>query len=406
MVRFGRLLSALAASFMVLSLGVVAVAAHEGSPPAGGPPLPEGCEVIAEGLLNPRFIAIAEDGSIYVTEAGIGGDEALAFSIEEEAEEAIGTPVPEADAEATPEGDGGPPASTRGDTGQVSVVAPDGTQSVVADGLPSYSDGAGPSGIALVDGQIYVATGGIAVEAGIEPLENENSVVAIDPATGEATLVADLGSFEEAENPDGTDVNPNLYGMDLGADGQLYVADAGGNTVYRVDPATGEFELLGIVPGPVLPGEEVPPADATPAPDAPPAPQAVPTGVHVGADGNVYVATLGAFIPGGAAVLIAQADGTFDEAATGLTTAIGVALGLDGQLYVSQFSAGEGETAPGNVVRVAADGTLEPVVENIAVPQDVAFDADGNLYVVVNSLPLGPEGPQGQILRCDGVAAA
>ena len=40
----------------------------------------------------------------------------------------------------------------------------------------------------------------------------------------------------------------------------------------------------------------------------------VPTGLHVGADGNVYVATLGAFIPGAAQVLIAQADGSFVEA--------------------------------------------------------------------------------------------
>ena len=430
MYRFVRMLSALAAGFMVLSLGVAAVAAQEGSPPAGGPPLPEGCEVIATDLLNPRFIAIADDGTIYVTEAGTGGDEVLTPAQAEEAEEAVGTPVAEdegAEEEGAAEGEEAAPV-TRGDTGRVTAISPDGTQSVVAEGFVSYSIGSGPAGIVLGDGVIWVSVGGglgeavgrQAVEAGVESLEGENSVFQIDVATGEATLVSELGSFEEENNPDETDVNPNLYGMDLGADGQLYVADAGGNTVYRVDPATGEFALLGVVPGPTLPGGEAP-ADGTPAADEAPAeeatpiadeelggpPQSVPTGVHVGADGNVYVATLGAFIPGGASVQIAQADGSFVEAAAGLSTAIGVALGPDGALYVSQLAGFEGGApGPGSVVRIGADGTVQPVVEGVPTPHGIAFDADGNLYVVANSTALGPPTGPGQVWRCDGIAAA
>jgi hypothetical protein len=90
---------------------------------------------------------------------------------------------------------------------------------------------------------------------GIEPLPNENSVVRIDPESGEVTPVAELGSYEADNNPDGTDVNSNIYGMALGDDGQLYVADAGGNTIYSVDPATGDITLVGVIPGPALPGE-------------------------------------------------------------------------------------------------------------------------------------------------------
>ncbi len=312
---------------------------------------PEVCEVVADGLLNPRQIAIADDGTLYVTEAGIGGDEELAPAEEEEAAEVVGSPVAEAleeaatppaddegDAGAGPEGEGGPPV-TRGDTGQVTAVSPDGTQTVVAEGLPSYSIGAGPVGIALGDGVIWVASGGLYVPD-LEPLANENSIAQITLETGEVTTLAELGSFEVANNPDGTDVNPNLYGMDLGADGQLYVADAGGNTVYRVDPTTGEFALLGVVPAPALLEGMAPPADATPSPDQPTALQPVPTGVDVGADGNVYVGTLGGFAPGAAGVLIAQADGTFVEAATGLNAVVGVALGPDGALYASQFASG------------------------------------------------------------------
>src|SRR5688572_9474639 len=58
--------------------GGVAALAQDATPVPGGPglpPPPAGCAPIAEGLLAPRFIAIAEDGTVYVTESGIGGDE-------------------------------------------------------------------------------------------------------------------------------------------------------------------------------------------------------------------------------------------------------------------------------------------------------------------------------------------
>ncbi len=404
--RSVRLCSVLAICASVVTSTSV-TAAQDGTPGAGQANLPEGCEVVADELVNPRYVAVATDGTLYVTEAGIGGDEELSPP-QEEVEEVVGSPAAEALEAATPtegEGDEGP-ALTRGYTGQVTAVTPDGAQSVIAEGLPSYSFGVGPAGIALGEGVVWVANGGAAVEVGIDPLENENSVVSIDVATGEVALLSELGSFEEANNPDGTDVNPNLYGMDLGADGLLYVADAGGNTVYQVDPTTGEFALLGIVPSPAGPGGAAPDAAATPAAEE--ALHPVPTGLHVGTDGNVYVATLGGDVPGAAAVLIAQADGTFVEAATGLTWAVDVALGPDGALYVSQLTAGfEGEQpAPGNVVRIGADGDAEPVLEDLPFPHGIEFDADGNLYIVANSTSFGPPAGPGQVWRCEGVTDA
>ena len=387
------------------------VAAQEGTPEAGGPPgappPPAGCEVVAEGLVNPRMVAIAEDGTLYVTEAGAGGDEPLTPPDDEAAEAVVGTPGAELVEEGTPapseeEGppvdEGGPPP-TRGDTGQVTAVSPDGTQSVLATGLASYSFGSGPVGIALANGLVYVAVGGAAPSIGIESLPTENSVVSIDPASGEVTVVAELGSFEVDNNPDGADINPNLYGMDLGSDGQLYVADAGGNTVFTVDPAAGTFELLGTIPERPLPAELAPPTDATPGAEAP-ALQAVPTALDVGADGNVYVGLLGE-PPGSAQVLIAQADGSFVEAATGLTAVTGVTLGLDGALYAAQLTTDFEAFAPGIVVRIGEDGSAEPVLEGLATPQGIAFGADGALYVVTNTVAFGPGEPQGQVLRCE-----
>jgi sugar lactone lactonase YvrE len=390
--------------FVVAAL--VGLVAPSGSPvaaqdatPVGTPAPPPGCEVIATGLLNPRQLDVASDGTIYVTEAGIGGDEEVTGIEEVEEEEgAAPSPVP------SPVGEPAPPA-TRGMTGQVTAIAPDGTQSVVASGLPSYSDGVGPAGVVAVDGTIYVAIGGSYGILGIEPLENEGFVVSIDTASGAVTPLADIGAYEVANNPDGTDVNPNLYGMDIGADGQLYVADAGGNTVYKVDPATGDFTLLGVVPQRTAAGEPVTTTAATPvaSPEAGASPNfhAVPTAVFTGADGNIYVGLLGALVPGVGAVTVVQADGTFRDVADARTAVVGVALGPDGLLYASEISLNiaSDPPGPGDVVRFETNGTVTPILGGLVAPNGINFDQDGNLLVITNSVAFGSQ-PDGQVLRC------
>src|SRR5215216_7801872 len=146
--RFVQWFILVALAICSVTVGGTAATAQEATP-VGTPAPPPGCEVIATGLLNPRQLDVASDGTIYVTEAGIGGDEEITGIEEEEAEEAI-LPSPVA----SPVGEPEPPA-TRGMTGQITAIAPDGTQTVVADGLPSYSDGVGPAGVVAVDGTIY-----------------------------------------------------------------------------------------------------------------------------------------------------------------------------------------------------------------------------------------------------------
>jgi hypothetical protein len=389
-----------AALVLGMAMGGASVAAQEATP-VGTPAPPAGCTVIASGLMNPRQLDVAADGTIYVTEAGIGGDEQLPS----EGLPGQATPVPEAGGTPVPAGLG----PTRGTTAQVTAIAPDGTQSVVASGLPSYSLGngeaVGPTGIVAGDGQIWVAIGGSYGLFGLDPLTNEGSVVSIDPATGAVTQLADLGAYEIANNPDGTDVNPNLYGMDLGADGQLYVADAGGNTVYKVDPSSGQFSLLGIVPERTTSGEPVTTGPATPvaSPEAGASGnlQPVPTAVHVGADGNVYVGLLGALVPGVGAVTVAQADGSFRDVAVARTAVVGVTLGTDGLLYASEISLNISTSppTPGDVVRFESNGTVTPILGGLNFPNGIEFDAAGNLLVIVNSVATGPE-PDGQVLRC------
>lgn len=383
--RIGR--SAFAAA-LLLGIGLSrGASAQEASPVAGPqlPPPPPNCSVVADGLIAPRSIAIAGDGTLYITETGTGGDEVL--SIAHPGSEEEGTPVgAEEVPAATPVRDEeAAPPSTRGYTGQVTVVTPDGTQSVLTAGLPSYSDGVGPEGIVLgPDGKLYVAVGGVAVGAGIPPLPEENTVYQIDPLTGTAAIIAELGPFEELNNPDGTDVNPNLYGITVGSDGQLYVADAGGNTIYKVDPTTGDFTLVAVVPGPPTGAERQP----------------VPTRVEFGPDGALQVSLLSEDWPADAAsVLKLESNGSFTGLVNGLSGVVGLAIGPDGATYVSQLTTDfASEGAPGNVLRINADGTTEVVVDGLVLPNGIAFDSAGNLYVAVVSIDIGAPG---QVLRCD-----
>jgi outer membrane protein assembly factor BamB len=343
--------------------------AAEGGEEGGGmPPLPEGATLVAEGLWNPGNLAFGPDGTLYIAETGVAGG------------------GPEEGAPATPGTQGPAPLVAP----QVSQVAPDGTQSVL-------TTEAGGIGIAVHEGEVYVAAGGSSVGMGLLPVEGENSIHAINIETGEVRFVAELGAYEAEFNPDGTDINPNLYGLDITSDGVIYVADAGGNTIYTVD-TNGANALFAVVPDlTTLTGAE-------PDPEFGPR-QPVPTSVVIDDGGFINVGLLSEGWDG-PNILAFAPDATYTEGVSGLTMVVSLALGPDGLMYASSLTADfSGEMpAPGNVFRINADGTLEAVVEGLFFPHGIAFDADGNLFVTVNSIISAPDAPMGQVLRFDGIA--
>jgi sugar lactone lactonase YvrE len=308
------------------------------------------------------------------------------------------------------------PPPTRGTTGQVTRVGPGGAKTVVARGLPSYAisaaESTGPAGLVASGGALWLAVGGAGPGTAMIPaLPNENSVVRINPQTGAITRVADIGALERSTNPDGLGIDSNLYGLALAADGNLYVADAGGNSLYRVNPNTGQTALVTSFPGLAAPPGFPMPPGGNPERGGRAELDPVPTGVAAIPGGGVYVGFLsgGPFPAGAAKVSRVAPNGQVSDAATGLTAVVSVAVGPDRMLYVTEIFAGFNLAAtppgpnPGRVRRILPNGSSQIVADGLNTPNGIAFDRTGNLYVATNSA-FGPP-TAGQLLRCDRVAS-
>ena len=351
------------------------------APPEDGgmPPLPEGAIPVAQGLWNPNGLAVGEDGTLYIAEAGVAGGG--------EGEPTLATPLPDGTLATGPL-----PAVAP----QVSTVAPDGTQAVL-------TTEAGGTGITIVGAEAFVVNGGTSVSGGFAQIPGENTVRAIDLATGAVRQVAELGTYEIENNPDGQDINPNLYGIAAAPDGTLYVADAGANTIYTVNPADGTSALFAVVPTLTDLTGATPTAEEQAMQPGPRQP--VPTGIVVDAASTITVGLLGENWSG-PSILNYAPDGTWTEGVSGIPYNVAITLGPDGLLYASQLTADfSGEMpGPGAVYRITADGVVEPVVEGLFFPHGIAFDAAGALYVTTNSIISAPDAPAGMVLKFEGVA--
>jgi sugar lactone lactonase YvrE len=92
-------------------------------------------------------------------------------------------------------------------------------------------------------------------------------------------------------------------------------------------------------------------------------------------DGNLYVTysgTRGQQVP--VSIFKVRPNGTRETFSSGIVNATSMAIGPDGQLYVSS-------RFEGTVYRVAADGTFEPFARELGVACGLAFADDGSLFV-------------------------
>ena len=316
---------------------------------------------LATGFNSPMGVLVAPDGDVWVVDSGTGGNQQ------------IETTNPETGEKQT---------ASVGNTARVVRVSPDGTLTEVAT-LPSVlmgQEATGGARLALLGDTVYATSGVWAEFTGPEAMPLMASVVEIQDGVRE---VANIWTFENAENPDGFVREAHPYGLAVGPDEMLYVADAGANNLVKVDAETGEVTLVATFEG--IPGP-IPNPTRGGAKESDP----VPTGVAFGEDGTIYVSMLPGFpfTPGSAKVVAVDPEGSVSDYATGLTMVTDLRLGPDGALYAVQLGefTEQGPTPnTGAVVRIQ-DGQSEAVLEELSFPTSIDFAEDGSAYLTLNGV--------------------
>jgi hypothetical protein len=324
-------------------------------------------QVVMSGLDNPRGLAWAPNGALYVAEAGRGGPQACALGSE-----------------------GGP---FIGLTGGISRLW-HGVQERVVDGLPSR---AGPGGVAATGPHdiaiLGVGSARFSIGLGTDPANRALCPpigplfgwLARLPGSGNWRLEADLAAYEAAANPGGGAADSNPYGL-LAQPGATIATEAGGNSLLRIG-ANGSITTLATFPS-------RPQGRST---------DSVPTTVVSGPDGAYYVGELtGApFVPGEANVYRVVPGSAPTIYRSGFSFIIDMAFGADGSLYVLQYANGPGLSGPGELWRVAQDGSRTLVATGLIAPGGVAIGPDGAFYITNCSIfpGTGPFPCNGQVVR-------
>jgi hypothetical protein len=326
-------------------------------------------DVIAFGLSNPRGLAFAPNGDLYVVQAGRGGTDSC---------------------HAGPTG-----PRCFGLTGSIlRIDLRRGIIDVAVDGLPSLATpGAGASATGAHDigfqgqGNLYFTIGfggdpDLRTSALGDVGASMAQVARLLP-NGTLRLTSDLGTHELEQNPDNDLPDTNPYGI-LALPGRRIVADAGANALFEIT-ANGDVRTLAVFP-------EFQAAAGAPFRDA------VPTGLALGPDGAYYVGQLtgGPFAAGVANVYRVPPEGGNPEiVASGFTNIIDIEFGPDGSLYVLQIANPIPNFGAGRLFRIAPNGTQTQINVPLTAPGGIAVATNGTIYVTNNST----SATGGQVLR-------
>lgn len=315
------------------------------------------------GLDNPRGLAFAPDGSLYVTEAG------RPETPEADTPSVVvrGSPLYYGTSGAVTRWDGN--SQSRVLTGLAALYNP-------VTGETTGTHGIGFSGT----GDMYFTTG-----LGTDPAQrvgselNRLGLLMRVPSGGSTPEVAsDVAAYEGDENPAGGPLDSNPFQIEVQTSGVL-VADAGANALLHVH-FDGTIELVSTFAS--LPSGADP----------------VPTSVATGG-GDVYVSQLTGFpfTPGAAGVFRVDGAG-LTLVGGGFTNVIDLEYGPDKMLYVLEHShAGllSGDLTGGLWRLDSTTGEADLLMtEGLVAPTALAFDDEGILYIANRGVMPG----QGEVL--------
>lgn len=363
-----RMLRSLLLVVLLVTLLAPRALAQESTPAAGMSG--EAVTPVAAGLVNPRGVVWAPDGTLYVGQAGMGGS-------------MLGTPT-------LPP----PPGPVHGGLTASVVRIEAGCPVLVAGNLPSVmtalGDVLGVEDLAILDGQLYAS-----IDGGGEAHGNAAHPAGVYRilADGTAELAADLSAWVRA-NPVAVlppDHDPDAAGFSLVADpttGSFWVTDPNSSQILNVTLDGGVSRIVDLS-----------------------AEHPVPTGLAAAPHGGVYVGYLTAapFPDGASKVVHVAPDGTVTEVWSGLTAVTDVAVAPDGTLYATELTTGNLQEPPfwvpgsGRIVRQTGPDSQEDVAIGLMFPVSLAFGPDGALYV---SMPaMGADQGQGIIGRIEMTAS-
>ena len=254
-------------------------------------------------------------------------------------------------------------------TGQsLTVVSP--LPAVIAEGFPL-----GPAQAKFDDeGVLYVAMSNV----GPHPLAS--TVLRFDtqalgwslnspPMTTADATVIDVRTFAQTISGD-----TNVFDIEVGDDGTLYILDAGLNSILTYDPATAAFGVLVTLPA-------VPNASGI----GPPLSDAVPTALERAGD-DLLISTLTGFPfnPGVSTLFRTDLQGNLTVEYTGLSVITDVAVDpSDGEIAVAQFASfalPAGWNPDGGMISKVTPNGLVPMATGLQFPTSVMFDESGSLF--------------------------
>jgi hypothetical protein len=354
--------------------------------------------VLADGLDNAKGISFAPDGSLYVTEAGIGGNGAC-------------VPSPSAQGNNLCYGSSGAITQIKNNTskriltGLPSLALPDGTQAAGAHDIKFD-----------VTGKPYILLG-YAANPNLRNALGSNDlgkIITPDFNTNSWKSIADLASYELTNNPDKGDVVSNP--LDFVLDGNNFVAvDAGGNSVLSVGIDGSNLRELATIPNQVITNPIFPNSNAiafdsarVPTSDAvvPPSEfsvQPVPSAIAKGLDGAYYVSEFTGFpFPEKAAKIYRIAENGKPEIyADGFTQLSDLSFDTEGNLYALQYANESGWKGnfDGSLIKIAPNGNRTTLASGggLIAPTSLTIGSDGDIYIVnKGGLP-----GQGQVIKFD-----